>query len=63
MADILQDQFTSLVTRTLRMRHVKSPDFESPTIKKPFNEYDFLKAICDIKSDLTCGPDGIPVIR
>ena len=68
MANILQDQFNSVFSDP-DSPHVKSPDFEPPSISKPFEDYevdvtnaDIISAISDIKSDSACGPDGVPAV-
>lgn len=68
MADILQDQFTSVFSDP-ESPNVKSPEFPSPPISKPLSDEDFvvttediLSAIKDLKSDSAAGPDGVPVI-
>ena len=66
MADILQKQFASVYSDP-DASSIKSPEFESPIVSKPFEEYslsftdeDIKKAIKDLKSNSAAGPDGIP---
>lgn len=68
MADILQDQFTS-VSSNPDSPDIKPPTFSPPTVNIPFDDShfgisneDIFFAINDISSDSSPGPDGIPVI-
>ncbi|MCP4262929.1 MAG: hypothetical protein GY774_36275, partial [Planctomycetes bacterium] len=67
MADVLQEQFTSVFSDP-NSPHVKEPEFEITPVTKPLENEDFnisdediLKAISRIPSDAAPGPDGIPV--
>ena len=68
MADMLQDQFTSVFSdpNSLDISH---PDFSPSNISSHFQEADFdfsdediISAAGEIKADSACGPDGIPAI-
>ena len=68
MANMLQDQFTSVFSDP-NSPGVSSPDFPPSNISSPFQEEDFefpdadiISAAGEIKADSTCGPDGIPAI-
>jgi hypothetical protein len=68
MADLLQDQFTSVFSDP-NSPHVQSPEFPPSEIEQPFKEEDFtisyediIAAISEIRSDSASGPDGVPAI-
>ena len=68
MADLLQDQFTSVFSDP-NSPDISPPDFAPSNITSPFQEADFdfpdediISAAGEIKADSTCGPDGIPAI-
>ena len=67
MADILQNQFTSVFSDP-NAPNVKAPDFDVPSIKEQSNELGFyttdehaIAAINKISSNAASGPDGVPV--
>ena len=68
MADMLQDQFTSVFSNP-NSPAISSPSFPPVSVSTPFQEADFdfpdediISAASEIKEDSACGPDGIPAI-
>jgi hypothetical protein len=68
IANTLQDQFSSVYSDP-NSPDIKSPDFPTPKIAKPFSDWDLdisdediMGAIKQIHNDSACGPDGIPVV-
>ena len=67
MADILQDQFTSVFSNP-NDPNVKPPDFESPPIEATnglefyISDEHIIAAINNISSNAASGPDGIPAV-